>query len=297
MSQELLADTEAHVQRLQGGQAPPIVSEVFSGETRLVSRWRNDPFEYDLPPLEDHIISDTHVGTGRASVKVGGQIVSAAARAGMISLWPRGHGGLWRVDGVIEASNIFLGRKRLQSCVDQVGNGRLPELRFDRIHYGDAKLFAIMRMINDEISAGDAISHLFVEHLVNLVCLQLIRTHSTTSTALSPGPRNGLADWQVKRVSTYMRDNLARDIRLQELADLLNLSRFHFCTAFRTATGCTPHQWLTNQRLSYAKQLLKDGTLRITEIALVVGYETPSAFSATFRRVIGLTPSEYRRRL
>ena len=115
--------------------------------------------------------------------------------------------------------------------------------------------------------------------------------------AISPGPRNGLADWQVKRVSAYMRENLARDIRLQELADLLNLSRFHFCTAFRAATGCTPHQWLTNQRLSYAKQLLKDGTLRITDIALVVGYETPSAFSATFRKVIGVSPSEYRRRL
>ena len=86
------------------------------------------------------------------------------------------------------------------------------------------------------------------------------------------------------------------NIRLQELADLVNLGRFHFCTAFRMATGRTPHQWMTRQRIAYAKKLLKDGTPRITDIALVV-YETPSAFSATFHKVAGLTPSEFRRRL
>lgn len=63
------------------------------------------------------------------------------------------------------------------------------------------------------------------------------------------------------------------------------------------ATGCTPHEWLTRQRIAYAKKLLKDGTLRITDIALVVGYQTPSSFSGNFHKVVGLTPSEFRRRL
>jgi AraC-like DNA-binding protein len=114
---------------------------------------------------------------------------------------------------------------------------------------------------------------------------------------MSPGPRHGLAGWQVKRVTAYMRENFAQDIRLQELADLINLSRFHFCTAFRISTGHTPHEWLTRQRIAHAKKLLRDGKLRITDIALVVGYETPSSFSANFHKVVGLTPSEFRRRI
>lgn len=49
---------------------------------------------------------------------------------------------------------------------------------------------------------------------------------------------------------------------------------------------------LTHRRIAYAKELLKDRMLRIMDIALVVGYET-----AIFRKVAGLTPSEFRRRL
>jgi AraC family transcriptional regulator len=291
-----LADTTLHIRRLQRGLSPPVIPEVFSGETRLVGRWRNIPFEYNLPPLKDHVLSANYAGDGLSSVKMGRQTISAPAAMGMITLAPRGHEGLWRSEGSVEVSNIFLGHNRLLACADQIGNGREPEL-IDRVHFHDPKLFAIMKLINDEISSRDAMSHLFIEQLLDLVCLQLIRFHSAISTPISPSPRRGLLGWQVKRVTSYMRENLAEDIRLQELADLVNLSRFHFCTAFHMATGHTPHQWLTRQRVAYAKTLLKDRRLRIIDIALVVGYETQSSFTASFRKVAGLTPSEFRRRL
>ena len=94
-----------------------------------------------------------------------------------------------------------------------------------------------------------------------------------------------------------MRERLEQEIGLNELAALVNLSRFHFCTAFRMATGRTPHEWLTHQRIARARELLADPALRITDIALSVGYETPSAFAASFRKVAGVTPTEFRRRL
>lgn len=296
MGRNALADTTVHIRRLQRGLSPPVVPEVFSGDTRLVGRWRNEPFEYDLPPLKDHVLAAKYAGHGMASVKIGRQMMQAPSAVGTITFAPRGHGGLWRMDGAVEVSNIFLGHKRLLACVDQVGNGREPEL-LDRVNFADPKLFTIMTLINDEISSGDAMSHLAIEQLLDLVCLQLLRAHSATSMPIAPGPRRGLSAWQIKRVTTYIRENIAEDIRLQELADLVNLSRFHFCTAFRMATGHTPYGWLTRQRIAHAKTLLKDRTLRIVDIALIVGYETQSAFSASFRKEVGLTPSEFRRRL
>jgi AraC family transcriptional regulator len=296
MRQTAFADATVHVTRLQRGVSPPVAPEVFSGDTRLVARWQNKPFEYHVPALKDHIISATYLGVGNASVKIGRQMISAPARHGMITLAPRGQDGFWRADGAIEASNVFLGHTRLMSCADQVGNGREPELA-NLVHFNDPKLFKIMALINDEISSGEAMSHLFIEQLIDLMCLQLIRTHSKSLVKIMPGPRRGLAAWQVKRVTTYMRDYLTEDIRLQELADLVDLSRFHFCTAFRTATGYTPHEWLTHQRIAYAKKLLRESKLSITDIALVVGYETHSSFSVKFRKVVGLTPSEFRRQL
>jgi AraC family transcriptional regulator len=92
-------------------------------------------------------------------------------------------------------------------------------------------------------------------------------------------------------------NHLGEDIGLNEIAALVGLSRFHFCTAFRLATGQTPHQWLTALRISRARQLLADPDLPITDIALAVGYQTPSAFAASFRKMLRVSPSQFRRGL
>jgi AraC family transcriptional regulator len=94
-----------------------------------------------------------------------------------------------------------------------------------------------------------------------------------------------------------MRDHLGQDIGLQDLADVVRLSRFHFCGAFRMATGHTPYEWLTRLRMEMARELLAHPAMRITDIALAVGYQTPSAFAATFRRHVGVSPTEFRRKL
>ncbi|MFC3711234.1 helix-turn-helix transcriptional regulator [Sphingoaurantiacus capsulatus] len=107
----------------------------------------------------------------------------------------------------------------------------------------------------------------------------------------------GLAPWQLRRVADYVRANLDQPISLAALAELARLSRFHFCTAFRHATGQTPGDWVTDERIRRAAELLDQHELSITEIALEVGYETPSSFTARFRQRMGVTPSEYRRTL
>jgi len=61
------------------------------------------------------------------------------------------------------------------------------------------------------------------------------------------------------------------------------------------ATGRTPHEWLTKLRLERAQELMRNPKMPLTEIALAVGYQTPSAFSAAFRRDTGMTPSSFRR--
>ena len=196
----------------------------------------------------------------------------------------------------MEVTNVYLGGERLQSCADQVAYGRSPQL-IDRVGFTDSKLLAIMTLLGDEAASGEPTPRLFMEHLIDLLCLQLLRLHSSLSAALQSPPSRGLAAWQVKRVTTYMRENVHQDIGLEELADLVGLSRFHFCTAFRLATGRTPYESLTWHRMNRARQLLAEPALRIIDVALAVGYHTPSAFAASFRRVVGVTPTEFRRKL
>ena len=71
------------------------------------------------------------------------------------------------------------------------------------------------------------------------------------------GDARALAPWQVRRVTSFMQRHLAKQITLQELADLLGLSRAYLCTAFRLTTGYTPHAFLVQLRMDEARRLLR----------------------------------------
>lgn len=91
------------------------------------------------------------------------------------------------------------------------------------------------------------------------------------------------------------------DLRYAEPLDLAALAReagyskFHFLRAFAAAYGETPRTYLTRRRLERAKALLRVANLTVTEICFLVGFESVGSFSSLFRRVVGQTPSAYRR--
>jgi AraC-like DNA-binding protein len=269
------------------------MAELFAGDTRITGRWWNEPFESHVCGMQEHVIVTRYAGVAQATARIDGKLLADPWVPASITLAPRGHDGQWRVSGAVHTSNVFLGHARLQGCAEQVAAGREPEL-IDRLNFVDPKVFAIMNLLAQEAETREPVQRLFVEQLLDLLCLQLLRAHSSLAVPVPHHLRRGLPAWQVRRVTGYMRERLAEDICLQELADVVNLSRFHFCTAFREATGHTPHEWLTKERLALARTLLADPTLTVTEVATAVGYQTPSAFTATFRRCIGVTPTAFR---
>ncbi len=168
----------------------------------------------------------------------------------------------------------------------------------DRVGFEDPVSAHILAIISDAELLGDPGARLLIERAVDLLCMQLLRRHSAAGIPEPAVPaRGGLARWQVKRVTDYMLAHLERPIGLDELAALVKLSRYHFCTAFRLATGRTPYVRLTEQRMAHARLLLSDPHVSISEVALAVGYATPSAFTSAFHRIAGMTPSAFRRAL
>lgn len=278
-------------------KAPPaLVEEVLRGDTRLTRRWGHGALHDDLEGLTGHVVM-TYYGAAQDIVwRTEGLRLSSRTRPGSITVIPDGHDGRWDIEGPIEVSHVYLTDARLQACSDVLAQGRKVEL-IGRVGFEDAAAGRILEMLSNETLVGDPASRLFVEQAIDLLCTQLVRAHSSVGTVTELAPRRGLADWQVKRVTAYMRDRLEQDISLDELSGLVGLSRFHFCTAFKAATGQTPHNWLTALRMGRARQLLAERSLAITDIALAVGYQTPSAFAATFRRVAQISPSEFRKAL
>ena len=271
---------------------PRFGNEVLRGGTRLTQRWSHGEFHAALPAMATHVIMTYYGAAQESSRRQGGRVERARTRPGTVTIIPEGQDGHWHVEGPIEVSHVYLTNERLQSAAQALGKEARVEL-IGRICAEDAVAARILEILGHEAAAGDTSSTLFAEQALDLLCAQLIRGHSGRPIP-APSPRKGLADWQVKRVTSYMRDFLDQEIRLDDLAGLVNLSRFHFVTAFRLATGQTPHDWLTALRIAQSKRLLADRNTPITTIALAVGYQTPSSFATTFRKVAGCTPSAFR---
>ncbi|WP_454733627.1 MULTISPECIES: GlxA family transcriptional regulator [Cupriavidus] len=104
-----------------------------------------------------------------------------------------------------------------------------------------------------------------------------------TATSLSP-----LFDWMLK--------NLHKPIDVTALAAKARMTPRTLARRFRDQTGTTPIQWLITQRVRRAQELLETSEASVDQVASASGFDSPVTFRARFQRVVGLTPSAYRRR-
>jgi AraC-like DNA-binding protein len=104
----------------------------------------------------------------------------------------------------------------------------------------------------------------------------------------------GLAPSKLRRVITYIQDHLEQALSLATLAAVAQTSPAHFARLFKQATGRTPHQYVITCRMAYAKRLLVETDLPLSEIGLRVGCADQSHFTALFRKHVSMTPRVYR---
>jgi AraC family transcriptional regulator len=127
---------------------------------------------------------------------------------------------------------------------------------------------------------------LYVESAAEFLATHLF-TRVSTPNAWTPEPR-------IHQSLQYLRDNLHRELSLGEIAESAGLSRYHFLRTFKQVTGHTPFIYLRNLRIDEARRHLKQGSRSIAEIAHLCGFSSQGALSTTFRRVTGVSPSQYR---
>ena len=90
-----------------------------------------------------------------------------------------------------------------------------------------------------------------------------------------------------------MNDTLS----VKDISEHVYLSTSYVCTLFKTETHQTLNQYITEYRMEKAKQLLSDPRYKITDISSKVGYSDGNYFSKSFKKIVGLSPSEYREKV
>jgi AraC-like DNA-binding protein len=92
----------------------------------------------------------------------------------------------------------------------------------------------------------------------------------------------------------YMRSHVTEDIKMEDLANKLNISYSLFRTEFKKYTGVSPGQYLLQLKIQMAKNLLSNSQLSVKEVSFKSGFESPYYFSRVFKKYTGHTPTEFK---
>ena len=164
-----------------------------------------------------------------------------------------------------------------------------------RLFFEDAVLWDTAVKLAKLIESGSEDQH-YCEALGVVLAHELVH-RNIGARRTEPPARGGLAAWQERTVSAYIEEHMAEQIPLSTLAQLVRLSPYHFCRAFKQSFGMPPHRYHNTRRIEYARTLLAQPSSSVTEIALKVGFSETSSFTASFRKATGSTPTAYRRGL
>ena len=158
----------------------------------------------------------------------------------------------------------------------------------DIAHYTD-----LLDRITDELKEP----YLSGELTINALVTQLLTDALNEKYESGEEHHRKLYPTWVQEAATLLSEHCTEDIRISELAARFYMEQNSFIRRFKTYMGQTPKEYQITCRMKRATALLADSDMSLLEIAARCGFASHSFFSKTFKRVFGITPTEYRRGL
>ena len=197
-------------------------------------------------------------------------------------------------DTCFEVLHLYLGLELVDRAAKSL-NLTSSRIRMRDVSGGeDAFISGILSGLIAEMQSSVITNYLFVNGLLESLTVHLLRQYADARAKIKLRSTL-LPTWKLRRVLDHMEAHLAEPFDLDCLAALCGMSRFHFSRSFRTTTGQTPSDWFMQRRVQKASEMLRKTNLSIIEIALGIGYDSPSHFAQVFRRVKGVSPRDYRK--
>ena len=209
-------------------------------------------------------------------------------------IWPARQGGMVVHNG---GGGVFLvgSRFTLEGDYAAMLLAMLPPVVHIRDASGQAALRWSVERMMQELREGQPGGYLVAQHLAHMMLVQALRLH------MAEGPQGGvgwlfaLADRRMGAAIGAIHADPARRWTLEALAEHAGMSRSTFALKFKAAVGASPMDYLTKWRMLLAADRLANTGEPISAIALSLGYESESAFSTAFKRVMGCSPRQHGR--
>jgi AraC family transcriptional regulator len=164
---------------------------------------------------------------------------------------------------------------------------------FPQYKLHDPLIYQIGLALKNELRTNSSIKHLYIESLTNTLLVHLLRcclSQTPTQSSLT----EGLAHAKLQEILDYIHENITSGLSLTELAAIAGMGSHHFSNLFKRSTGLSPYQYIVQQRLEKARELLKNTDRSILDIAMQTGFANQSHLTTVFRKNLSITPKKYR---
>jgi AraC family transcriptional regulator len=158
----------------------------------------------------------------------------------------------------------------------------------------DPLIFGILSSLRETVESGDIGNTLYIDQLKTTFSMHLLRKYCTTAPKIADYC-SGLPPLKLKKAIEYIQAHLNEEIKLASIAAQLDMSQYYFVRLFKQSMHISPYQYVIQQRIDRAKHLLKTTSMSMSEIADRTGFSHQSQLTNQFRKIVGTTPSNYRK--
>jgi AraC family transcriptional regulator len=210
--------------------------------------------------------------------------------AGEMSLVPR-HLEKWFRNEDLHSLCIAISDAALTAASDGP-SGEVELRRVDNLV--DTRLSALVAAVNAERIAGFPSGRLFLDSVEQALAVALVNGYAVRHRSVQTH-RGGLGCARLRRIKEFVDAKMEDELTVSEMAQSVELSAAHFSRMFRKSTGESPHHFVLCNRVERAKEMLRAAEARVLDVAVACGFKTQQHFARVFRRMCGVSPTEYRR--
>jgi AraC family transcriptional regulator len=257
-----------------------------------VFRVRQQSHDFVDPPVAELVIAAAIETDMTFSWDIGdGWTAPRRVRGGSLHVLPAGTEARIRAQGAQDMIFLALPPGLLGGVLEPAGATAGDLARDNTDYFHDAPLVRRLLRLWEATQRASPAGLLETDALLLSILGRLLdragRMRGVASAPLSAGQMGVLDD--------LIEANLDTPLRIEELGSSLGLTRFHFCRAFRAATGQSPHQYVLARRVARAQALLADGKGPLADVAFACGFASQAHMTDVFRGRLGVTPGQYRR--
>ncbi len=250
------------------------------------------PLEFTIPPGSDYLLVARMSNRSEVRFDIGSGSKSGEVRFGHVLLHSTLDRSCWWLGRPEQTIILSVPVQMLQHAWENDTGEPWPGMMRMHSFRQDPLVIQLLAALAGELDRTGPVNRPYTNTLVFQLSTHLVRRYSD-SVDLSIR-QSGMQPSRLKKVVEFVMENLEQELGLAEMAQVAEISPYYFCREFKKTMSITPHQYVVKQRIDRAKALLQNSSMSITEIGAQLQFPTPSHFTATFRKMVGVTPSAFR---